>query len=149
MAEENITKKVVMGKNLFLFEDGVAYGCETDIEATITREMEDIVCKEGNSKHPGNISITGSASGLFAFDAALGAIDAAKTLAGDDSVVIRITTKEADDDYIEFNAFISSVAITAGVTGPSTYSITFDDADGKFETKNWSSDDGGDNGTGT
>lgn len=131
-----------MGKHLFLFQGGVAYGCETDIEVTITREMEEIVCKDGNSKSPGNISISGSASGLFAFDATLSAIDAAKTLAGDDPVVIRVTTQETADDYIEFNAFISSVSITAGVTGPSTYSISFDDADGKFETLGWSSDEG-------
>lgn len=126
------TEGVVLAKNFMVFQDGVAYGCQTDVEINISREAIEIACKDGNTKKMGRITIEGSASGLFAFDHALGAMDAAKKLVEDDvePVVIRYTTEDAGDGYLEFNAFLSNVTLSAGVDGAASYSIQFTDADG-------------------
>ena len=125
------TTGIVLAKNFMLFQGGTAYGCETDVEISIDREVIPLACKDGNSKKMGDISISGSVSGLFAYDHALGAMDAATTLTADDPtpVVIRFTTVGAGDSYLEFNAFMSNLTLSAGVDGATTYSISFVDAD--------------------
>lgn len=125
------TVGIVLAKKFLLFEDGVAYGCETDVEINISKPMVELACKDGKSKKPDDIvNITGSVSGLFAYDHALGAMDAAATLKSGTEVVIRFTTEGGDDGYLEFNAFIDNVTISAGVDGGTTYSLSFTDSDG-------------------
>lgn len=125
-----MTEGPILAKNFFLFQNGVAYGCETDVEISIDKEMIELACKDGKSKKPGDTSMTGSASGLAAYDHALGVMDAAQTLDDGDEVVIRFTTNEVDDKYLEFNAFISNVTMSGGVDGGAIYSLSFVDSDG-------------------
>lgn len=126
------TEGVVLAKNFMLYQGGVAYGCETDVEINIQREAIEIACKDGNTKKMGRITIEGSVAGLFAYDHALGGMDAAKELVKDDPdpVVIRYTTEDAGDGYLEFNAFLTNVTIAGGVDGATTYNVQFSDADG-------------------
>lgn len=126
------TTGIVLAKNFMVFQGGVAYGCQTDAEINISREAILLACKDGNSKKMGDITIEGTASGLFAYDHALGGMDAAKKLVEDDvqPVVIRYTTEDAADGYMEFNAFLTNVTVSGGIDGATTYSIQFTDADG-------------------
>lgn len=128
------TTGVVLAKNFMIFQAGVAYGCLTDVEISINREAIKLACKDGNSKKMGDVTISGSFSGLFAFDHALGGMDAAKKLVEDDvaPVVVRYTTLESGDGYLEFNGFLTNVTISGGIDGATTYSGTFEDADGKL-----------------
>lgn len=126
------TTGVVLAKNFMIFQAGVAYGCQTDVEISINREPIKLACKDGNSKKMGDVTIAGTFSGLFAFDHALGGMDAAKKLIETNvsPVVVRFTTLESGDGYLEFNAFLTNVTISGGVDGATTYSGTFEDSDG-------------------
>lgn len=129
------TEGPVLAKNLMLYMNGQAYGCMTDVELNIDREVIELACKDGDSIKAGKRTITGTLSGLFAFDHTLGAIHAAKEIAKDDpdTAVIRFGTDD-DDEYLEFNAIITNFSLSGGVEGAATYSCTYQGTDGILYT---------------
>jgi len=132
-----MTQGVVDVKDLTLFVDvtggagtKVAIGCATDAQLEVSSDLREILCKDtggGVDYKPSTIRWTGSASGLFAFDAVLGGVDFLDLIIAGTKLVIRFGTDESGDSYWEGDALISSVPISSsGGAGENvTYSVSF------------------------
>lgn len=122
------TTGVISGNRLLVFSADEVIACTTGATFNGTNEEIDTTCKDNDgasTSTPGaqtwSIDVTGNAK----YDAAYGLEELQQLFINKNTVTVRFGTENADDSYLEGQAYVSSLSIDAPLNAPATWSITF------------------------
>lgn len=114
--------------NLFLvYMDGVAIACSTEASVNITNEQIEVTCKDNNGAKTyilGGQDASFTVGGIFQFDNN-GADQLTDAVIDKETVTVRFGTDVVGDFFLEMDAIITSMDITAPLNNVTTYSATF------------------------
>lgn len=104
-----------------------AIACATEATINFEKEMRETTCKESGDNRtylPSFTNMTGSFSGLFAYDATnYNAEDIYDDLAAGTLITVRFSTQVTGDTYWQASAYVTSLSISSGQNGENvTYS---------------------------
>jgi len=114
--------------NLFLvYMDGTAIACSTEASVNITNEQIEVTCKDNDGAKTyilGGQDATFTVGGIFQFDNN-GADQLTDAVIDQTTVTVRFGTDVIGDFFLEMDAIITSMEITAPLNNVTTYSATF------------------------
>jgi predicted secreted protein len=114
--------------NLFLvYMDGVAIACSTEASVSITNEQIEVTCKDNDGAKTyilGGQDATFTVGGIFQFDNN-GADQLTDAAVDQTPVTVRFGTDVIGDFFLEMDAIITAMDITAPLNNVTTYTATF------------------------
>ena len=114
--------------NLFLvYMDGVAIACSTEASVSITNEQIEVTCKDNDGAKTyilGGQDATFTVGGIFQFDN-VGADQLTDAAVDQTPVTVRFGTDVIGDFFLEMDAIITAMDITAPLNNVTTYTATF------------------------
>ncbi|GIV35457.1 MAG: hypothetical protein KatS3mg031_2992 [Chitinophagales bacterium] len=126
-----MTTGILDAKDLvFYLKEGtnlIAFACATNASLSFSMKTRETICKETGdweTYKPGLLSVSGSFSGLFSYDATNTSFeDLYDKLAGKQEATVRFSTEATGDTYWEFKALITELTVDSGQNGENvTYS---------------------------